>query len=158
MNDNHTPADAALGVERPKFLAWYLNPSAGEQNPSREGMYFRTTSMKVNRFGATVKLWELTNGKGQFWKIEPKYLVPIDRPSYAALQAEVAAHKAERDRAVQGALELRGRVCSAYALAERWERMGEDHGVRTFTGNDHKLFANELRAAIEASRTMGRAK
>ena len=31
-------------------------------------------------------------------------------------------------------------------LAERWERLAEVHGQRQFTGNDHRLFANELRA------------
>ena len=35
-------------------------------------------------------------------------------------------------------------------LAERWDRIADTHGARTFTGNDHRLFANELRAAILA--------
>ena len=33
-------------------------------------------------------------------------------------------------------------------LAERWEKQAAEHGVRQFTGNDHLLFANELRAAM----------
>jgi hypothetical protein len=36
-------------------------------------------------------------------------------------------------------------------LAEKWERQAAEHGVRQFTGNDHLLFANELRAQIDAS-------
>jgi len=36
-------------------------------------------------------------------------------------------------------------------LAEKWERQAIEHGVRQFTGNDHLLFANELRAQIDAS-------
>jgi hypothetical protein len=34
------------------------------------------------------------------------------------------------------------------ALADKWDRIADQHGVRTFTGNDHRLFANELRAAL----------
>ena len=32
--------------------------------------------------------------------------------------------------------------------ADKWDRIGDEHGVRQFTGNDHKLFANELRALL----------
>jgi len=35
-------------------------------------------------------------------------------------------------------------------LAEKWEKQAAEHGVRQFTGNDHRLFANELRAQIDA--------
>lgn len=35
------------------------------------------------------------------------------------------------------------------ALIEKWEAMADKHGVRQFTGNDHRLFANELRVAID---------
>lgn len=35
-------------------------------------------------------------------------------------------------------------------LAERWERIAAEQGVRQFTGNDHLLFANELRATLTA--------
>ncbi|WP_409475573.1 hypothetical protein [Stenotrophomonas sp. Y-13] len=35
-------------------------------------------------------------------------------------------------------------------LAEKWERQAAEHGVSQFTGNDHLLFANELRAQIDA--------
>lgn len=44
-------------------------------------------------------------------------------------------------------------------LADRWTTIGEQHGVRTFTGNDHKLFANELRTLLTPiTRTDGEAK
>jgi len=32
--------------------------------------------------------------------------------------------------------------------ADKWDRIGDEHGVRQFTGNDHRLFANELRALL----------
>lgn len=35
------------------------------------------------------------------------------------------------------------------ALIEKWEAIADKHGVRQFTGNDHRLFANELRVAID---------
>lgn len=34
------------------------------------------------------------------------------------------------------------------ALIKRWTELGKTHGVRQFTGNDHLLFANELRVAL----------
>lgn len=36
-------------------------------------------------------------------------------------------------------------------LAQRWERIADEKGVTTFTGNEHRLFANELRAALRSS-------
>lgn len=33
-------------------------------------------------------------------------------------------------------------------LIQKWRKLAEQHGVRTFTGNDHALFANELEAAL----------
>lgn len=33
-------------------------------------------------------------------------------------------------------------------LAEKWERISSTHGVRCFTGDDHLIFANELRVAL----------
>lgn len=41
-------------------------------------------------------------------------------------------------------------------LAEKWERQAIEHGVRQFTGNDHLLFANELRVQIDVSPEGGR--
>lgn len=35
-------------------------------------------------------------------------------------------------------------------LADKWERIGNEHGPRQFTGNDHLLFANELRVRLLA--------
>lgn len=37
-------------------------------------------------------------------------------------------------------------------LVAKWREQAEVHGVRTFTGNDHALFANELDAALAADR------
>ncbi|QBP06379.1 hypothetical protein [Stenotrophomonas phage YB07] len=37
-------------------------------------------------------------------------------------------------------------------LLKRWREIGETHGVREFTGNDHFLFANELRVAMTKAR------
>lgn len=34
-------------------------------------------------------------------------------------------------------------------LADKWDQIAETHGVRQFTGNDHKMFANELRSVID---------
>lgn len=36
----------------------------------------------------------------------------------------------------------------ALKLAQKWEEIARRTGVTTFTGNDHLLFANELRAAF----------
>ncbi len=36
-------------------------------------------------------------------------------------------------------------------LADRWEKIAAEHGVRQFTGNDHMMFAKELRAALAAA-------
>lgn len=33
-------------------------------------------------------------------------------------------------------------------LIQKWRKLAEQHGVRTFTGNDHALFANELEVAL----------
>jgi hypothetical protein len=40
------------------------------------------------------------------------------------------------------------RVAAAEELARKWEEQASLHGVRQFTGNDHLLFANELKAAL----------
>lgn len=45
-------------------------------------------------------------------------------------------------------IDLRSRVLR---LADKWEKQAAEHGVRQFTGNDHLLFANELRVQIDAS-------
>lgn len=45
---------------------------------------------------------------------------------------------------------LRRQLKRAENLAAKWDRNAADHGARTFTGNDHALFANELRAALAA--------
>lgn len=39
-------------------------------------------------------------------------------------------------------------IATITATADRWDAIAERHGVRQFTGNDHRLMANELRAAI----------
>lgn len=49
-------------------------------------------------------------------------------------------------RAIQARAERLAEVCER--LAQKWERQADEHGVRQFTGNDHRLFANELRAAL----------
>lgn len=50
-------------------------------------------------------------------------------------------------------VELRGSIQAmeegVEKLAQKWEKIAKEHGVRQFTGNDHKLFANELRAALQ---------
>ncbi len=43
-----------------------------------------------------------------------------------------------------------GDLAKVRALADKWDRQAAEHGVRQFTGNDHALFANELRAAMGA--------
>lgn len=45
---------------------------------------------------------------------------------------------------------LQARIDAALRLADKWDEIAEGHGVRNFTGNDHRLFAKELRAAIKA--------
>jgi hypothetical protein len=38
-----------------------------------------------------------------------------------------------------------------HELVAKWEKAGREHGVRQFTGNDHLLFANELKATLESA-------
>lgn len=41
------------------------------------------------------------------------------------------------------------KLAAVLALADRWDAIADKHGVREFTGNDHRLFANELRALTQ---------
>ena len=69
-----------------------------------------------------------------------------------ALRVDVEAWKASHSLLTDTChhFQARAKLLSAECveLAVRWERMGDEHGVRQFTGNDHKLFANELRAVL----------
>lgn len=86
------------------------------------------------------------------------YFVSYD--DYAAMLAENERLKSEAgytaaDVATAAADGFRDGVRSVdmghfLALASWWQEIGERYGVRTFTGNDHKLFANELLAVIDA--------
>jgi len=60
----------------------------------------------------------------------------------ACLMAELANDEKNKRLSLMSGLE---------ALAGRWDAIAEQHGVRQFTGNDHKMFANELRSLIPAA-------
>lgn len=71
------------------------------------------------------------------------------------LENSVAAMRRTRDEmqsnliALQSRLELvQAKLDAVVRLADRWEKLAETHGVRMFSGNDHWLFANELRKAL----------
>ena len=74
------------------------------------------------------------------------------RAEVQALRVDVEAWKASHSLLTDTChhFQARAKLLSAECveLAVRWERMGDEHGVRQFTGNDHKLFANELRAVL----------
>lgn len=63
-------------------------------------------------------------------------------------EREIESLRAERDALAQARDFLAAKLNAANLLADRWDSIAADHGVRAFTGNDHKLFANELRAAL----------
>lgn len=69
------------------------------------------------------------------------------------LRAEIEADA----RNVQGYIDIiaeaDAQTDAAEKLAGRWEKIAAEHGVRTFTGNDHRLFANELRTALNLEPT-----
>ena len=69
-------------------------------------------------------------------------VLPSDTPREAARAREwCEMYLAEKARAERLAEALR-------VKAAKWDRIGDEHGLRQFTGNDHKLFANELRALL----------
>jgi hypothetical protein len=66
----------------------------------------------------------------------------LDEMAVQALETAIESMELRKQPA-QG-IDL-GRV---QALVEKWDDIADKHGVRQFTGNDHRLFANELRVAI----------
>ncbi len=65
-----------------KFGTWFRNNSAGAANPHREGMYVQTIHRPHHVANPGIH-YKLTDGRGDFWIIEPKYLVQIDAPAPA---------------------------------------------------------------------------
>ena len=92
------------------------------------------------------------------WRVEPLALIT----TVAELRAEIECLRVElagsqeralmvlraKDDWMERANKAERRVAAAEKLVRKWEESAELHGVRQFTGNDHLLFANELRAAL----------
>lgn len=71
----------------------------------------------------------------------------------AELQRELADTESDMDTCADHNIGLQTKLAAVGALADKWDRLGDVHGVRQFTGNDHKLFANELRTLIAEAGT-----
>lgn len=67
------------------------------------------------------------------------FMVHGDKDSVAEVVALAFELSRQRDTEMRERLER---------LVANWRRIADEQGVRTFTGNDHALFANELAAAI----------
>lgn len=78
MTDTTKPEDAekpAIAVPHPKFGDLLRNTAASERNPHRDAIFIRKvrTTGRMNR-----GLWyEMTDGKGKVWNMDPHYLVYI---------------------------------------------------------------------------------
>lgn len=69
-------AKAVNAGREPKYGDIMHNPWAGEGNPRRNGFFVRSNRV-TGRFNPG--LWyELTNGKGDFWKINGDYAMFVD--------------------------------------------------------------------------------
>lgn len=80
---------------------------------------------------------------GAVWAAMPRDARYLDPPDGGCvpLHEQVRRMAADATRAERLEEALREK-------ADKWDRIGDEHGVRQFTGNDHKLFANELRALL----------
>ena len=45
---------------------------------------------------------------------------------------------------------MQAKLDATRKLLENWDRIADVHGVGQFTGNTHRLFANELRVILTA--------
>ena len=107
--------------------------------------WYAVRNAKIEDVAKREGLWPevaaiFANGSGTRQLPDGSYF--YDPPTYAQ-QLNIAKHRATaaEARAERLAEALREK-------ADKWDRIGDEHGVRQFTGNDHKLFANELRALL----------
>jgi hypothetical protein len=61
------------GKRVPKFGDRMFNRWAGERNPQRRGIFVREVRVRRGRLNAGV-WWELTDGEGKFWQVDPEAL------------------------------------------------------------------------------------
>lgn len=60
----------------PSFGEWFTNTVASEKNPLRDGMYVKTITIPSGQRRMNPGTWwELTDGKGRFWRSNPEWLV-----------------------------------------------------------------------------------
>lgn len=90
------------------------------------------------------RAWDALREKFTSGNSIPVERAVITRSEYDAIQSSIAGLEAKLS-----SFELNERFVAK--LCENWERIAKDVGVRAFTGNDHLMFANELRAAITRS-------
>lgn len=67
-------------MSEPKFGEWLRGIHASESNPQRDGMYVRTIHTPRGRVNAG-KSYELTDGKGSFWRYPVGSVERITRPA-----------------------------------------------------------------------------
>lgn len=81
-------------------------------------------------------------------------------PTHAEHEAAIAAWNTRPREQPHGEAFAAGKILerasgpvtqAMHELVAKWEKAGREHGVRQFTGNDHLLFANELKAALAAA-------
>lgn len=67
------------GGRKPKFGDWMRNPWAGKTNPHRDGRFVRCYGSGLSRE------YEMTDGKGEFWRQRGSTAIFIDRPEASEL-------------------------------------------------------------------------
>lgn len=75
---------------RPKFGDWLRGIHASEDNPQRDGMFVREVVTPRGRMNSGTA-WELTDGKGDFWRYPPHSVKPLPTPPASIPAAEVQA-------------------------------------------------------------------
>lgn len=60
-----------------KFGTWLRNEGAGLNNPHREGMFVEAIRRPARAMNPGLH-YRMTDGRGEFWLIQPKYLVPVE--------------------------------------------------------------------------------
>jgi hypothetical protein len=64
----------------PKFGDWFTNTVAGEGNPRRHAIFVRAGRTPHGRMNPG-PWWEMTDGKGAFWRTNPSICVRISAES-----------------------------------------------------------------------------
>ena len=76
MSDRSARIEAAFG-------AWFRNTMASEDNPTRDGMFVRVVRIPRGQINAGT-WWEMTDGKGEFWKTNPDNAAALATPEAPA--------------------------------------------------------------------------